>query len=455
MKCIGQKKTGEPCARSATAGQWCTEHIHKVRKYYETYKLVEQSIECLQTDMIDITTYTHVQLTTQITKLLKAYHYRTTLRKFVYPDYHDDGHTQRIAKIVELIGKLSQRVSELERDTVDNLFTHESTHLSSTQSQPRPAQATSQKGRQSRKRTVAQVQNPSRNSKDLNNMFVFVHETEMSYINILLLILDRYFADKFGADGPIIQNVALSCAYTVADTMVTQAKGATRLPELKLKAKQRLVNPSSELVLQTTTRCGVKVINFAGRLQHHLRNYCVDKRGVFYAIYTIVQSFRIDISTIHRQLRNEGVIPPWLISIFQRDQKSMIEIRTAFSLEVEQGVPDFFLKFPEALKIQHHLIQLRQKDSFKSVPQLDIGFCIAIGKLYKLNAFCCQAELNGQLIFYTPFLKSQPIDLAAISGLEEFQHGIGFDRKLYYKYLETRFPEMTEYHKNIGSLLVS
>lgn len=109
MHCKALNKNGDICGVQLDPGSvnWCTYHCKKMIKYYKTYKQLEKSINFDQ--LVSCQNFDHYTTDNLINinlKLLKVYHYRTTLRQQGYPDYHDEGHDHRIKIILKLIEKL-------------------------------------------------------------------------------------------------------------------------------------------------------------------------------------------------------------------------------------------------------------------------------------------------------------------------------------------------------------
>lgn len=454
MYCIAQKKTGEPCTRLVNGTtQWCEQHVKKMLKYYNTYKSIESTIECLQDDKFEINTCSQEQAINMLNKLLKAYHYRTTLRKFVYPDYRDEGHAYLIEKIVKLISQLSQHINHLE-SIKPTLRTFEDLDV---EQQPRPAQPTSHRKMKIQKNQIKHDIKPSKNYTTVENMYVFAHTAEICYLEALFSIIDHYFIDKFGTeDGPVVRNVALHCAYSIAITAHERSKVArNKLAESKARIKNSHLpeDPNLLPVYTTYIKRKVELFDFVKESLHRVKNNRLAKKIIlFYTAYIVIHSFRINIGSILKHLHETMVIPSWIVDINYLDQRSILTLRTIYSEAPRDEVMLCFEKFPEALNTQVFLKDLKQRNVFRELPQLDIIFCITMGKIYKLNNFICKAEDNI-LTFYTPFVKSQSVDLALLSPFIEFQHEVKINKVTYSEYIKTLHPTMTDFEINVGSFL--
>lgn len=397
MSCIAQWKTGRRCEAVLTDGseRWCSYHAGKLRKYHQSYKRLEHRLHHLDNKDDNFSGYTKEQLEEVSRLLMKIYHYRTTLRGHVYPDYHDDGHTARIDWIVEKLKVINNLImSDIPPLLADAKLEDDGIPV-------RKARPTSVK-----QKKMGSTSTPQGSSTP-NKAQMIVECSENIYnlmtvnaVNRLFGSIYHYFVDKFGNDGPMILYTSLTCANAIQKA-VYKMSDYTHTIISKSKREGLYIPPDNASFI-----CSMSdYIKYQESLK-----YGGDRRiTLLYAVLTVVHSFRIDLG---EHLKNSSFIT----NFSYNDKGAIDKLSNTLNNYTEIRSDDF----QERAKSRLWQITHWYKGLERDMPQLDIGFCMVVAKVHNLTHWKLMHIGDGKYFFWSPYIRSATIDLINVRRIDEF-----------------------------------
>lgn len=422
MSCSALNKVGAICGLPLSHNRWCDYHAKRMIKYYKTYKSLETTIPPL--DKID--NYDKDQLIKLNQRLIKIYHYRTTLRQQGYPDYQDEGHQSRIENILKMIEIVTAKV---------NSFTSDSnSHQDYEVFKARIAQATSSKKSKPKKeqrRSGAKIlSNDERLFKlqpEINELCDTIATTHLSS---LLILLTHYFVSKFGViRGIKTMTVSLDCAIGIFMVLHVHEWDLKMPGGCKKVEIDGAINNADKVGKSYKCRYGSYLDMLIG-IRETKNTECTiifDNKYTlfFYAIYIVAKSYKIDLKALANQYHD---------SVFTSD----------FNCDDNPEDPVFFRQttlnlYRNLMQTSHdrELIESRQKtideisQYYYDFPLLDIGFCMRVAWSNRILDWKMICVGNNEFILNSHLLESNGrLKLSNVKTLKEFYHVCTFSGKI-------------------------
>lgn len=418
MSCCSLNKLGVVCGLPLSNDKWCDYHAKRMIKYYKTYKNLETTIP----EFNKIDDYDREQLINLNQKLIKIYHYRTTLRQQGYPDYQDEGHQLRIENTLKMIEVVSNKLVNLKTDVVFNGdFGDVRTRL---------AQATSTKQQKQKKikKSGAKILSKRENLAKIEDITTEICERLVEeHMFSLFNLLSIYFIDKFGIEKGIkMMTVSLDCAvgiFMVLHTTNWEWKNNEQYRKVQVVS---VVNNSDKV--GKSYRCGynsyMKMLEKSISITDKIPEMNFDSRYTlyFYIIHIVIKSYNIDIYKLADKYED---------LVFSHD----------FDYDDNADQPVFYRQMlldsyvagvRSVGKISNRVLRLineKQKliDNigrfYKPFPQLDIGFCMKLvwsGNMVDWKLVCLP---NNEFMFSSPLMADTgKINLSNVKTLKEFYH---------------------------------
>lgn len=390
---------GQPLADGSTS--WCGRHAKKMCKYYLTYKSIESQ---LHLDHLDVSKLNLDQLLEIHKKLLKVYHYRTTLQTEGYPEYKDEGHVKRIEFILHVISTVSSKIIEIEAKNFEDVdFIEPSVN--------RSAVATSRKQKKTKVRKMnkgAKVFNDNELIQRRIDIIDQMSEIALNYYVIsFYAFLDLNFAKRFGKDrGHRLLSISACCATSIY----------LRLYDADTEHEDPILIHRKETPKEEQSfECAYH--DFKTFICNNKRKSNVSKYVKYlYILNIVLHSYRIDTNNC----KFNGFIDS--ISTDQSLRASVSNLFCAFIEKRYTEKDDIYHKHNAQLDVlimREHIITDILPSTNNSLPQLDIGFCMRL-------AFSDQVTARWQFVhigkdqyrFISPSCSSSTINLADIQTIE-------------------------------------
>ena len=429
MSCSALNKVGGICGLPLSHIRWCDYHAKRMIKYYKTYKSLETTIPSLD----KINDYDKEQLIKLNQKLIKIYHYRTTLRQQGYPDYQDEGHQTRIESVLKMIEVISTKVNSF-TSNLNPLEDYEGfkTRIARATSTKKPKPKKEQ--RRSGAKILTDHESLSKLQPTINELCDMIAATHLSS---LLLLLTKHFIVKFGVvRGIKLMTVSLDCAIGIF--MVLHVHGwDLKMPEgCKRVQIDGVIDNSDKIGKSYKCTYGSYLDMLIGIQDSKNIDPTIifdNKYSIFfYAIYIVAKSYKIDIKALADQHHD---------SVFTSD----------FNCDDNPEDPVFFRQttlnlYKNLMQTSHdkELIETRQKtidemaSSYYEFPLLDIGFCMRVAWSNRvlnwkmIHTGNNEYILNSHLLDYSGRLK-----LSNVKTIGEFYHVCTFSgKKLHDFYVE-------------------
>lgn len=416
MSCTALNKIQSRCNQVLDQGslQWCTYHCKKLIKYYKTYKSIEATIECLDNDNV-LDSYSMKELIDTNTKLIKVYHYRSTLREQGYPEYQDAGHQKRLEIIESTIKKITNRMVKINDTIVKDCDESISRVKRSSVST-----STKQHKRKKGKQVHAQLL-PEDYINDKLVMKICNHLTK-KYLLFLMEVVCKYFTDKFGTEkGLKLFQTSLACAHGVYKLMygseetVGNSKIMYRtivpgsiLDEVSLKPGSSARCNYQEFILKLRVVCELEY--GADDLTHDSK-----LKLFFYVIYIVIHSYQIDPNDTLGQTTN---VFGGIGIDYDNELIPIYKMKLVANLEKEKD--DYLYK--KAYQKQREILYNVLARGRENYPQLNLGFCMKMAWTFEATEWKLYHIADGKCSFISPFICSDIVDLQKVKEVYDFYH---------------------------------
>lgn len=421
--CTALNKVGSICGLpSCSNNKWCDYHSKRMIKYYKTYKSLESTIPSID----KIGGYDKENLIKLNQKLIKIYHYRTTLRQQGYPDYQDEGHQIRIDNILKMIETVSSKISSFKSNMVfDGDLSDFKTRIARATSTRR----VKSKARQQRggPKILTDVESFSRIEPMINELCNGLAEAHMAS---LLLLLSRYFIQKFGLlRGTRLLTISLDCASSIFMVL--------HVPDWDCKQTEACRKIDTSEAINNDDKIGKSYKcahdHFWTMLSSALEAKTTDPTIIFdnkyslffYMIHIVIKSYKIDMKQL-------------------ADQNTDLVFTTDFNCDDNPKDPVFFRQTTLLIYLKStgkaanvRLATEKQKiideiaSYYNEFPQLDIGFCMKLAWSSSIVNWKMTCVGKNQFILSSPLLESVgKVNLSNVKTLKEFYHICTFSPKI-------------------------
>lgn len=416
--CIALNKTRSPCGQVLDLGsdRWCTYHCKKLIKYYKTYKSIEATIECLDNDNV-LNSYSIEKLIDTNTKLIKVYHYRSTLREQGYPEYQDAGHQKRLEIIESTIKKITNRMVKINDTIVKDCDESISRVKRSSVST-----STKQHKRKKGKQVHAQLL-PEDYINDKLVMKICNHLTK-KYLLFLVDVIYKYFTDKFGTEkGSKLFGVSLACAHGIYKLMYRSEKILDNP-----KFTYRTIRPGSildEVLLEpgSSAKCNYQEFIWKLRMTCELEygpddlTYDSKLKLFFYVIYIVIHSYQINMKEVMVNMIKDEVFEG-IQTGYDSGRTPTYRMEVLANLRDVEDVSLYKKALQQQLDILHNVLD-RKRENY---PQLNLAFCMKMAWSFEATEWKLYHIANNKCSFISPFGCSDVVDLQTVKETYDFYH---------------------------------
>lgn len=362
----------------STSLNWCSKHAKKMIKYYKTYKKLEAGLD-LELIEQKINDYVLEQLISLNLKLLKIYHYRTTLQQQGYPDYQDDGHVYRVNRILQLITNVWSKIQNKQ------IFDDDPDSEQEEHQRQKASKATS--SRKLRKK-IQKFKLGNLIDEYCAPIKPIIIAFMKKYKQYLFDIVKEYFMNKFGAKGLEMFMVALTQAvmiYTIcADWSATGGVLMTKVGDY---------TPGEDYHITLT------------RINNLLNSIRFDSIYAFcYTFILLIDSFRIPVDSI--------IYDPKVVDTLRNQYLSKLSLK----YKKYDGFKDLYsIRINDKLNIN--------VDTTLELPKIDVGFCmkVAWNTEEKLITMHC-LEKNKYVFYAGTTIRSTILDFENKFNITTFHH---------------------------------
>lgn len=413
-RCVALDKIQSICGQVLDSGssRWCTYHCKKLIKYYKTYKSIEATIECLDKDEV-LNSYSIEELLDTNAKLIKVYHYRTTLRQQGYPEYQDVGHQKRLEIIESKIKRINNIIININdtiaRDCDQSLSIPKRLAVPTSTKQP--------------KRKKRQQVHATLIPEDFNRKIVpkICNHLTKKYLLFLIEVVCKYFTDKFGTEkGLRLFQTSIACAHGIyklmygSEQIVGNPKIAYRtivpgsiLDEVSLEPGSSVRCDYQEFILKVKVACEVEY--GPDDLTHDSK-----LKLFFYVIYIVIYSYQINPNDILSP--QTGVFEG--IGIAYDDELIPI-YKMQLVVNIEKSEDYLYRKsYQQQSEILKNVIA-RGRANF---PQLNLSFCMKMAWTFEATTWKLYHIAGGKCSFISPFICSDIINLSKVKEIYDFYH---------------------------------
>lgn len=421
MSCTTILKSGQRCGQRCgnddkEPGLWCAAHAKKMIKYYKKYKVLEETFKSVENGTIKLASLSYEELKSLMDRLIKVYHYRSVLRQQFYPDYQDEGHTQRLEVILTLIKDTSLEASRSNGSCVSLQIP-----LLEPPSKSRPAQPTSVK--QVRKAKEKHYTPQMMSHYDPQAYDGIVMNMYRDYAASLYNIVSFYFTRRYGNElGLTMLKLSIAFASSIVRIRYTNKISD---PYFGRITKVSIYQPATQ-EFSAGFCIPYNIDDLHESVLGNLKNGIQVPDLSLYVLFIIINSYHININSLISSIRIESpgtILVPWLrgVSYTNDSHTRTREEEIKALVEMTKGLRDKRV-FSQYAKKRLAYWPTIQKGFSRRMPQIDIDFCYGVATAFPVNGWKIVFLGDMKYVFHSPLLRSSIVDLKNTRNLNEFYH---------------------------------